>query len=101
MKAKTTLFLMVFLSASAAAVAQGDIAAGKARASSCMGCHGSMGVSSNPAWPNLAGQNRLYLEKQLQAFRDGNRQDPTMSAMARSLTDTDISNLAAYYSSLK
>ena len=101
MKLKTTLFLMLLLSASAAVTAAGDIAAGKARASSCMSCHGSMGISANPAWPNLAGQKRLYLQKQLQDFRDGKRQDPTMSAMAKALTDNDISNLAAYYSSLK
>jgi cytochrome c553 len=79
----------------------GDIAAGKAKAASCAGCHGADGISANPLWPNLAGQKAPYLVKQLKAFRDGVRQDPMMSAMARPLSDADIENLAAYYSSLK
>ncbi len=83
-----------------AAVA-GDIAAGKTKAASCAGCHGADGISANPLWPNLAGQKAPYLVKQLKAFRDGVRQDPMMSAMARPLSDADIENLAAYYSSLK
>lgn len=79
----------------------GDVAAGKAKAASCAGCHGANGVSANPLWPNLAGQKDAYLAKQLKAFRDGSRTDPTMSAMAKPLSDADIDNLAAYYSSLK
>ncbi len=79
----------------------GDIAAGKTKAASCAGCHGADGISANPLWPNLAGQKAPYLVKQLKAFRDGVRQDPMMSAMARPLSDADIENLAAYYSSLK
>ena len=79
----------------------GDAAAGKAKAASCAGCHGANGISANPLWPNLAGQKDAYLAKQLKAFRDGSRTDPTMSAMAKPLSDADIDNLAAYYSSLK
>jgi cytochrome c553 len=51
-------------------------------------------------WPNLAGQKEGYLVKQLKAFRDGVRTDPMMSPMAKPLTDDDIENLAAYFSSL-
>jgi cytochrome c553 len=90
----------VLLMGGAAAVA-GDIAVGKAKAASCAGCHGPDGISANPLWPNLAGQKMAYLVKQLRAFRDGARQDPMMSAMATPLSDADIENLAAYYSSLK
>ncbi len=79
----------------------GDSAAGKIKAASCAGCHGPDGISANPLWPNLAGQKAPYLVKQLKAFRDGARQDPMMSAMARPLSDADIENLAAYYASLK
>lgn len=79
----------------------GDAAAGKAKAAVCAGCHGANGVSANPLWPNLAGQKDAYLAKQLKAFRDGSRTDPTMSAMAKPLSDADIDNLAAYFSSLK
>jgi cytochrome c553 len=51
-------------------------------------------------WPNLAGQKEGYLVKQIKAFRDGVRSDPMMSPMAKPLTDADIDNLAAYFSSL-
>lgn len=77
-----------------------DVAAGKAKSASCAGCHGAEGISNNPLWPNLAGQQRGYLVKQLKAFRDGSRSDPMMSPMARPLSDEDIANLAAWYSSL-
>ena len=78
----------------------GDAVAGKSKAASCAGCHGATGVSNNPMWPNLAGQQAGYLAKQLRAFRDGSRSDPMMGPMAKPLNDADIDNLAAYYSSL-
>ncbi len=83
------------------ALAGGDAAAGKAKSASCAGCHGAAGISSNPMWPNLAGQKDAYLVKQMKAFRDGQRNDPMMSPMAKPLSDADIDNLAAFYSSLK
>jgi len=55
-------------------------------------------ISSNPLWPNLAGQKDGYLAKQMKAFRDGTRNDPMMSPMAKPLSDADIDNIAAYYS---
>lgn len=84
---------------SGAAVAA-DAAAGKAKSATCAGCHGAAGVSNNPLWPNLAGQKEAYLVKQMKAFRDGTRADPMMAPMAKPLSDDDIANLAAYYSSL-
>ncbi|MFC1772379.1 c-type cytochrome [Pseudomonadota bacterium] len=83
------------------ALAGGDAAAGKAKSASCAGCHGAAGKSANPMWPNLAGQKDAYLVKQMKDFRDGKRNDPMMSPMAKPLSDADIDNLAAYYSSLK
>jgi len=77
-----------------------DAEAGKSKALACSGCHGEAGISSNPMWPNLAGQQMGYLVKQLRAFRDGGRSDPMMSPMAMPLSDADIDNLAVYYSSL-
>ena len=79
----------------------GDIDAGKTKSASCDGCHGANGISANPLWPNLAGQKRAYLVKQLKAFRDGTRSDPMMTPMAKPLSNADIENLAAYYSSLQ
>lgn len=79
----------------------GDIAAGKAKAAVCAACHGAAGISPQPMWPNLAGQKDQYIVKQLKAFKDGTRKDPLMTAQAANLTDEDMANLAAYFSSLK
>jgi len=83
-----------FLSSS---VFSADIEAGKAKSATCVACHGPAGVSTNPLWPNLAGQHAAYLAKQIKAFRDGDRSDPLMAPMVAALTDEDITNLAAYY----
>ena len=95
----TAIISSILLAASGSALA-GDAAAGKAKAASCAGCHGANGISSNPMWPNLAGQQPGYLVKQMKAFRDGTRTDPMMSPMAKPLSDADIENIAAYFSSL-
>lgn len=84
-----------------APVMAADAAAGKAKAATCIACHGAEGVSVNPMWPNLAGQKDMYLVKQMKAFRDGTRNDPVMAPMAKGLSDADIDNLAAYYAGLK
>ena len=94
----TLLPTLVLLSVSA--FANGDAAAGKAKAVTCAGCHGPEGISTNPMWPSLAGQKEQYLAKQMRDFRDGKRHNPVMSPMAQGLSDQDIENLAAYYSSL-
>jgi len=91
----------LFLISASVSMAAGDAAAGKAKAAVCAGCHGAEGISANPLWPNLAGQKDAYIVKQLKAFRDGKRTDPTMAPMAKPLTDADIDNLAAHFSSLK
>jgi cytochrome c553 len=77
----------------------GDAAAGKAKAASCIGCHGMAGVSANPMWPNLAGQHEDYLVKQLQDFKGGARTDPNMNALASTLSETDMADIAAFFSS--
>lgn len=99
MKIAGMILASVLVGISGSALA-GDAAAGKAKAASCAGCHGAAGVSSNPVWPNLAGQQAAYLAKQMKAFRDGSRSDPMMGPMAKPLSDSDIDNLAAYYSGL-
>ena len=78
-----------------------DIAAGKAKTAMCAGCHGPKGISMAPVNPNLAGQKALYLATQLKAFRSGARKNATMNPMSKALSDADIENIAAYYSSLK
>ena len=83
------------------AIAGGDAAAGKAKAASCAGCHGANGISAVPTYPNLAGQKEAYLVKQLKAFKDKSRKDPTMNAMAAPLSDADMANISAYYAGMK
>jgi len=77
--------------------AAGDAAAGQAKAAICAGCHGPAGISGNPLWPNLAGQQEAYLAKAIKDYRDGARQDVNMSAIAKTLSDADVDNLAAYF----
>jgi cytochrome c553 len=100
MKKIAAVFMAGQLMFAGGVVQAGDVVAGKNRSASCAGCHGSLGVSSNPLWPNLAGQQAGYLVKQLTAFREGTRTDPMMTPMAKALTDADIQNLAAWYNSL-
>lgn len=66
----------------------------------CAGCHGPDGISTNPLWPNLAGQKAPYLAKALHDFRDGTRTDPNMSSLSKTLSDEQIKELAAYYAKL-
>ncbi len=86
---------------SSVALAEEPNEAGKRKAVACVSCHGAAGISNSPIWPNLAGQKSAYLEKQLKAFRAGERKDAMMNAMAKPLSDQDIKDIAAYYSSLK
>ena len=79
-----------------------DIEQGKQVADSrCASCHGKTGISTNPMYPNLAGQQSLYLAKQMRDFQSGKRQDPVMNAMMNGVSDASIEDLAAYFNSLK
>lgn len=71
------------------------------KAETCVACHGPNGISLNDLWPNLAGQKRTYLLKQLQQFRSGERQNPLMSPLAKTLSDRDMEDLAEYFSKLE
>jgi cytochrome c553 len=88
------------LSALNHANAAGDIDAGKSSSVACAACHGNNGVSLIPSYPNLAGQKEQYLVASIKAYRDGGRKNPIMTQMAANLSDDDIANLAAYFSSL-
>ena len=93
--------IVVGMSSLGSAMAAGDAAAGKAKAAVCAACHGMNGISANALWPNLAGQKADYIVKQLKAFKAGTRKDPLMSPQAAQLSDQDMENLAAHFSSLK
>ena len=78
-----------------------DAALGRQKAAACAVCHGPLGVAIAPDAPNLAGQPEMYLAGQLRAYRSGKREHEVMSLMAKPLSDADIDNIAAWFSSLK
>ncbi len=94
-----TTALMLFLAWSPAQAR--DPEAGRAKAQMCAVCHGAQGISTAPDAPHLAGQPAIYTAAQLQAYRSGARRHEVMAVMARMLSDDDISNLAAWYASLR
>jgi cytochrome c553 len=79
----------------------GDPARGREKVQMCQGCHGIEGWrTAFPEVykvPRLAGQHPAYLVKALQAYKSGERSHPTMKAIAASLSDEDMADLAAYY----
>ncbi|OQW90339.1 MAG: hypothetical protein BWK79_20200 [Beggiatoa sp. IS2] len=78
-----------------------DTTAGERRAGVCFSCHSKDGISKLPGTPHLAGQDRQYLENALKAYRIGQeRSNPTMTAMAKPLSDKDIVDISAYFSKL-
>ena len=86
------------------ALAAGDPDAGAQKATVCASCHGKDGKAIVPTYPNLAGQNAPYLVAALKAYKQGHRtggQAAMMQGQAAGLSETDIEDLAAYFSSLK
>lgn len=80
------------------ATAEGDVAAGEAAFNSkgCVGCHGVGGRTQIPANPALNGKGAEYIKNALVAYKSGAKQNATMNAMVRLLSDADIDNVAAY-----
>lgn len=96
-----TSALLLALMASVPSPVFADAAAGRAKSAVCMTCHGPDGLSRIPNAPHIAGQPEAYLSEQLKAYRAGTRKDPMMTVIAKPLTDQDIANLAAWYSSIQ
>lgn len=79
--------------------AEAEPNAGAAVGYSCLGCHGIEGYrNAYPSYrvPKLGGQKRSYIEGSLRAYRDGARAHPTMKAQGSSLSEQDISDVAAW-----
>jgi cytochrome c553 len=90
------------VAASGAPSRAADVANGrKIAAVKCALCHGLDGQTKQPEAPNLSGQVEMYIAKELDAFRKGERKDETMSLVAKTLSDTDVADLAAYYSAIE
>lgn len=64
----------------------------------CAACHGAQGISANPDWPNIAGQNSHYFSKQLKDMKAGTTRNPgLMATVVNNLSPQDIDDLAEYY----
>ncbi len=94
------LFVSGALLVSAGTTQAADAKAGRKKAQMCAPCHGIDGISKMPVAPNIAGSPAMYLEKQMKAFRSEERKDETMNVVAKPLSDSDIADLAAWYSGL-
>jgi cytochrome c553 len=81
--------------------AEGDAAAGKNKNAMCIGCHGIGGYKTVfpevYSVPKIGGQHAAYIVKALQEYKSGNRNHPTMRAIAAGLSDKDMADLGAYY----
>jgi cytochrome c553 len=99
--AAVTLAAALAASPLAGGAAAADAAAGKAKAGMCRACHGIDGVAKQPDAPNISGESAIYLERQLRAFRSGERKHEQMSIIAGGLSDEDIADLVAWYSGIK
>ena len=88
-------------SAAAPLLAEGDPTAGQKKTAMCAGCHGIAGFrAAYPETyqvPKLGGQNPAYIVAALKAYKAGERNHATMKAIAFSLTERDMADLAAYY----
>jgi len=95
-------FAFTFACAAAfGAHAAGDAVAGKSKVFQCQGCHGIEGWrTAYPQVyrvPKIGGQHEGYVVKALQEYKSGERTHPSMRAIAASLSDQDMADLAAYY----
>ena len=73
--------------------------AGKEKAKACAACHGADGNSAAADFPKLAGQQADYIVKSLQGYKSGTRKNPIMAPMGNTLSQRDMEDLAAYFSS--
>ncbi|ENM5758451.1 cytochrome c [Vibrio mimicus] len=84
------------------AFASGDPVLGQQKAPSCVFCHGSDGIATQPSYPNLNGLSAEYLFKSMKAYQNGERTGPMaemMKAQLQRLNDQDLRDVAAFYAS--
>ena len=79
----------------------GDPAKGEPQAAVCGGCHGERGVSTDAATPSLAAQDPQYMTQAIKAYRTTRRKNDTMSSLVADLSDQDISDIVAFYTTQK
>jgi cytochrome c553 len=91
-------FAALALSAPALA-ASGNAEAGKAKAEPCKACHGESGMSASPDFPRIGGQHADYIALALRHYKLGKRKNPIMAGQVSNLSERDMYDLAAWYSS--
>ena len=96
-----TASMFVLILAAGYAQAGGDPARGKELTMDCEDCHGEDAMGDDE-FPQLAGLEEAYIVEQLMAFKSGERvdEDEIMPLYAEDLSDQDMADLAAYFSSL-
>ncbi|MFH0130731.1 cytochrome c [Variovorax sp. EL159] len=106
-KLLTTMFALAVACVTLSAQAQqvtGKAQDGAKKVAMCVGCHGIIGYQASfpeiHKVPKIAGQSAAYITSALTAYKGGDRKHPTMRAIADTLTEQDIADLAAYYSQL-
>ncbi|WP_184607120.1 c-type cytochrome [Variovorax atrisoli] len=106
-KLLTTMFALAVASVTVSAEAQqvtGKAQDGAKKVQMCVGCHGIIGYQASfpeiHKVPMIAGQSATYITAALTAYKGGDRKHPTMRAIADTLTEQDIADIAAYYSQL-
>lgn len=96
---RSALILSLF-AISVPVAAKGDVEAGKAKSVVCQACHGTDGNGTGDGqYPRIAGQYADYLVKTLKDYKSGERPNAIMAGFAGTLSEEDIENLAAFYSS--
>mgnify|MGYP001038513811 CR=1 FL=1 len=106
-KLLTTMFALAVACVTVSAEAQqvtGKAQDGAKKVAMCVGCHGIIGYQASfpeiHKVPMIPGQSATYITAALTAYKGGDRKHPTMRAIADTLTEQDIADLAAYYSQL-
>ena len=95
---RISLLMLLLLTAPFSLQAGGNAAAGQKKAKVCEACHGPIGKSMDPSYPNLAGQYKSYLIQALQDYRSGRRTNAIMAGFATNLSNQDIADLSTWYS---
>jgi len=101
MKFSNAIALAALIAATPVWSAGGDAAAGQTKAAVCAACHGVDGNSVDPQYPKIAAQHEDYIAQQLALFKNGKRNNPIMMAFAVALSEQDMADLGAYFSSQK
>ena len=96
---KHTLVALAVIAFSAPAfAAKGNAEAGKAKAETCKACHGEAGTSVSPDFPKIGGQHADYLATALRHYKLGKRKNPIMAGQVANLSEKDMLDLAAWFS---